>query len=239
MSNRGATRAGETPFAPRPTVAAAGCFTSTASSSATGPSSRPGKLGNLTSGSTAVSSADAGFDRASTARRLVFGLDGKGRLTDGSVLSAATAESSPARFTRGIGLAANARSMRCSSRTAKPIPTSRSPPTAATVPGVTASMSNVPPWKDRLETTRTAPAIVVTIPRSNKINGITPCPAPTQAFGATKERHILRALTAGRKTIKRPPVRQAHVRARGIAVVSLSADSGRQPPAPSLIPCTV
>ena len=81
---------------------------------------------------------------------------------------------------RGTGRAASACSMRCNWRTAIAMPTSRRPPTAAIVPGVTTSAPKVPSGRITPDATRTNPATAVAAPKTSKNSDITLIPAPVR-----------------------------------------------------------
>ena len=81
---------------------------------------------------------------------------------------------------RGTGRAASACSMRCNWRTAIAMPTSRRPPTAAIVPGVTTSAPKVPSGRITPDATRADPATAVAAPKTSKNIDMTLIPAPVR-----------------------------------------------------------
>ena len=91
---------------------------------------------------------------------------------------AAVSGASPGRAARGIGrAAATTCSIRCKTRRASPRPSRTSPPTAATIPGVTRPASKARSWIDTPDAARTIPAAVNTAPNTNKSKYIRLSPA--------------------------------------------------------------
>ena len=90
---------------------------------------------------------------------------------------AAASGASPGRAARGIGRAATTCSIRCKTRRASPRPSRTSPPTAATIPGVTRLASKARSWIDTPDAARTIPAAVNTAPNTNKSKYIRLSPA--------------------------------------------------------------
>ena len=135
--------------------------------------------------------ARAGVAAAGVDCKREAAFDGNGIRLGSLGRSAATAASaaSPGRAARGIGRSARACSIRCRTRNAKPRPTSRSPPTAATTPGVTIDASKTRSWSDTPEAASTIPAAVKIAPNTNKSKYIRPSPAPARRPRAALRRY--------------------------------------------------
>ena len=94
---------------------------------------------------------------------------------------------------------ASACSIRCKTRSARPRPISRSPPTAATTPGVTIAVSKVRSWIDTPVAANNIPATLNAPPNANKSKYIRLSLAPAARAKSPLQGSIVTALPEPRK----------------------------------------